>query len=108
MVSSRKPTDNNAGEDVEKRQPYCTVAGNINWYSYHGKQYGDSFNKLGIKLPYDPARVSQVVRLVKTSFANAGDYPWLGTIPWRREYLSTPVSLPGKPHGQRNLEGYSP
>ena len=34
--------------------------------------------------------------------------PWVGKIPWRREWLPTPVFLPGKSHRQRNLEGYSP
>ena len=29
-------------------------------------------------------------------------------IPWRRKWQPTPVLLPGKSHGQRNLEGYSP
>ena len=29
-------------------------------------------------------------------------------IPWRREWLSTPVFLPGKFHRQRSLAGYSP
>ena len=29
-------------------------------------------------------------------------------IPWRRKWKLTPVFLPGKSHGQRNLEGYSP
>ena len=33
---------------------------------------------------------------------------WVGKIPWRREQLPTPVFLPGKFHGQRNLAGYSP
>ena len=28
--------------------------------------------------------------------------------PWRREWLLTPILLPGKPHGQRSLVGYSP
>ena len=27
-------------------------------------------------------------------------------IPWRREWLPTPVFLPGKSHGQRSLAGY--
>ena len=31
-----------AGKDVEKREPSYTVGGNINWYSHHVKQYGDS------------------------------------------------------------------
>ena len=28
--------------------------------------------------------------------------------PWRREWLLTPVFLPGEFHGHRNLAGYSP
>ena len=35
-------------------------------------------------------------------------YPWVGKNPWRREWLPTPVFLPGKFHGQRGLAGYSP
>ena len=31
--------------------------------------------------------------------------PWAGKIPWRRKWQPTPVSLPGKPHGQRSLKG---
>ena len=37
-----------------------------------------------------------------------GFCPWVGTIPWRREWLSTSVFLPRKSHGQRGLVGYSP
>ena len=33
---------------------------------------------------------------------------WAGEIPWRREWLPTPVLLPGESHGQRSLVGYSP
>ena len=29
-------------------------------------------------------------------------------IPWRKEWQPTPVFFPGKPHGWRNLAGYSP
>ena len=29
-------------------------------------------------------------------------------IPWRSEWLPTPVFLPGEFHGQRSLAGYSP
>ena len=29
-------------------------------------------------------------------------------IPWRKKWQLTPVLLPGKPHGQRSLAGYSP
>ena len=34
--------------------------------------------------------------------------PWVGKVPWRRKWQSTPVLLPGKAHGQRRLVGYSP
>jgi len=33
---------------------------------------------------------------------------WVGKIPYRRKWQSTPVLLPGKFHRQRNLAGYSP
>ena len=47
----------------------------------------------------------------KESACNAGDpdsIPGSGRFPWRREWLPTPVFLPGEFHGQRSLEGYSP
>ena len=37
-----------------------------------------------------------------------GFNPWVGKIPWRRAWQTTPVFLPGESHGQRGLEGYSP
>ena len=49
--------------------------------------------------------------MVKNPPANAGDIRGMGLIPgvrkipWRRTWHPTPVFLPGKFHGQRNLEG---
>ena len=34
--------------------------------------------------------------------------PWVGKIPWRRKWQSTPVFLPGESYGQRSLACYSP
>ena len=34
--------------------------------------------------------------------------PWVGKVPRRREWLPTPVFLPGELHGQRSLMGYRP
>ena len=31
------------GESVEKREPFYTVGGNVNWYRQYGEQYGNSF-----------------------------------------------------------------
>ena len=36
-----------------------------------------------------------------------GFHPWVGKIPWRRDWLSSLV-FSGKSHGQRSLAGYSP
>ena len=33
--------------------------------------------------------------------------PWVGKIPWRREWQPTPVFLPGEFHGERSLAGCS-
>ena len=33
---------------------------------------------------------------------------WVGKIPWRKEWLPTPVVFPGEFCGQRSLEGYIP
>ena len=50
----------------------------------------------------------------KNLTAKAGDvskrhgfYLWLRKIPWRRAWQPTPVFLPGEPHGQWSLVGYS-
>ena len=32
-------------------------------------------------------------------------HPWVGKILWRREWLLTPISLPGKSRGHRSLAG---
>ena len=48
--------------------------------------------------------------LGKESACNEGDKgisPWVGKIPWVEKWQPTPVFLPGKPHGQRSLVGYS-
>ena len=34
--------------------------------------------------------------------------PWVRKITWTRKWQPTPVFLPGKSHGQRSPEGYSP
>ena len=34
--------------------------------------------------------------------------PWVGKIPWRKEWHTPPVFLPGKFHGQRSPLGYNP
>ena len=51
--------------------------------------------------------VAQVVKHLPAMWETRFD-PWVGKIPWRRKWQSTPVLLPGKYHCQRSLVGYSP
>ena len=37
-----------------------------------------------------------------------GFNPWVGKLPWKRNWQPTPALLPGETHGQRGLMGYSP
>ena len=71
-------------------------------------------------------RASQVVLVVKDPLASLGDVrdagsipgsgrckrcgfdPWVGKIPWRRAWQSTPVLFPGESHVQSSLAGYGP
>ena len=48
-----------------------------------------------------------VAQMVKNlpAMQRPGFDPWIRKIPWRREWLPTPVFLPGESHGQRSLVG---
>ena len=52
-------------------------------------------------------RASMVAQLVKNPVQRPQFKPWVGKIPWRREWLPTPVFFSGGLHGQRSLAGYS-
>ena len=51
---------------------------------------------------------SLVAQLVKNppQCRKARFSPWVGKIPWRREWLPIPVFLPGEFHGQGSMKGY--
>ena len=38
MAISKKTSNSSVGKDVEKKGPWCTVGGNVNWCSLYGKQ----------------------------------------------------------------------
>ena len=42
MLIIQKTINNKCQQDVEKMEPLYTVDRNVNWYSYYGKQQGDS------------------------------------------------------------------
>ena len=49
-----------------------------------------------------------LINLPPNSGNTRGVDPWVRKIPWRRKWQPTPVFLPVKSHGQRNLAAYSP
>ena len=53
-------------------------------------------------------RTSFIDMLCSVPPHNFGFDPWVGKVPWSREWLPTPVFLSGEFHGQRSLTGYSP
>uniref|UniRef100_A0A8D1XEI9 Uncharacterized protein n=1 Tax=Sus scrofa TaxID=9823 RepID=A0A8D1XEI9_PIG len=40
MAIINQSTNNKCWRGVEKREPSCTVGGNVSWYSHYGEQYG--------------------------------------------------------------------
>ena len=52
--------------------------------------------------------MAQMIIKICLQRGRPGFDPWVGKIPWGREWLPTPVFLPGELHGQRSLVGYSP
>ena len=52
--------------------------------------------------------MAQQVRNLPANAGDAGSTPGSGRFPGEREWLPTPVFLPGQSHGQRSLEGYNP
>ena len=49
-----------------------------------------------------------VKKYLPPNAGGVGFNPWAEKISWRSKWQPTPVSLPGKSHGQRTLAGYSP
>ena len=53
VAKMNKSGDIDVGEDVEKREPSCTVGGNANWCSHSGKQCGHSSKGIPIFISID-------------------------------------------------------
>ena len=58
----------------------------------------DSITSLGLTKGF---LGGSVVKNLFCQCRRCGFDPWVGKIPWRRKWQPTPVSLPGKSHGQR-------
>ena len=51
---------------MEKREPFFTVGGNVNWYNHYGKTVWKLLRKLNIEQPYDPVIPLLGIQLNKT------------------------------------------
>ena len=60
----------------------------------------------GTILGFGASLVAQMVKNLPAMKETRLD-PWVGKIPWRKEWLHTPVFLPGEFHGWRSLAGFS-
>ena len=79
-------------------------------YKKKAKEHKKEKKKCGVKqvmgFPGDASGKESIYpcrRLKRRGFDS-----WVGKILWRRKWHPTPVFLPGKSHGQRDLVGYSP
>ena len=71
--------------------------------------FGVSFNSISIYGVLSFCQSFLVAQLVKICLQcrRPRFNPWVEKIPWRSEWQPTLVFLPGKSHGQRNLESCS-
>ena len=51
--------------------------------------------------------ISQFIYIAVEFCLTSLQYAWSGRFPRRREWLATPVHLPGESHGQKSLVGYN-
>ena len=79
---------------------------NRNHLGWSIKDHWSSFAGKFLHIPW-AFLVAQPVRIC-LQCRRPGFDPWVGKIPWRRNWQSTPVFLPGEFHGQRSPVGYSP
>ena len=92
---------------VQLSYPYMTTGKTIalTRWTFAGKVISLLFNMLSRLVMGFP--VAQLVKNLP-AVQKTRVHPWVGKIPWRRKWQPTPVSLPGKSHGQRSLLGCGP
>ena len=73
---------------------------NVPTHSFHCHLFADNSGSLGFPADSDSKESACKV-------GNPDSIPGLGRFPWRREWIPTPLFLPGEFHGQRGLVGYS-
>ena len=77
----------------------------ISFTVYTEKTHPDRPHLASTESPKEREGASLVTQMVKIcqQCRRRGFDLWVGKVPWRREWLPTPVFLPGEFHGQRSL-----
>ena len=78
------------------------------WYGFIFSEvkWRKQFDCFEISLPPSFTETSLVIQTMKKlQCERPGFDPWVGKIPWRKEWQPIPVFLPGEFHGQRSLAG---
>ena len=89
---------------MERREPSCTVCGNVNWYME--KAMAPHSNTLAWKIPWmeEPGRL-QSMGLLRVGCNWATSLSLFTFMGCRRKWQPTPVFLPGESQGQGSLVG---
>ena len=85
---------------------HAFLQGNLPDPAFHPHLLHILYQQAGSLPPGFPG--GSVVKASASNVEDLGSIPGLGRFPWRRKWQPTAVFLPGKPHGQRSLAGYSP
>ena len=98
----------------DNKEPVCS-GGALSWIPGLGRSPGEgngyASSILGTSLVAQAVRnLPAIPYLPAIAPAMQETQVWslVRKIPWRRQWLPTPVYLPGESHGQRSLMGYSP
>ena len=94
--------------------PYKEVSSDVKVSAYNAgdlspipRSWRSPEEEIGCPLQYSwTSMVAQMVR-IHLHCRRPGFDPWIGKIPWKREWLPTLVFLPGEIHGERDLVGYT-
>ena len=102
MVQWLRPSPSNAGGC--RFNPWLGIKGStclwVKKPRHKGEKHCNKFNK-------DFKNGSQKISK-RNKNPPAVQETWVRKMPWRKEWLPTPVSVPAESPGQRSLEGHSP
>jgi len=96
---------NNLIEQFSQQTSFMRILWNLRTFKASIWSLGDEFKWSSYKfkgLPWGHSGKESTCQCKRCGFD-----PWVGKIPWRRKWQTTPVFLTGESHGQRSLVDHS-